>query len=65
VPVRSIPTSTKIAIAAAPWIFIAHAFAPISKSPGDETRSFQYAHAAPLKKSNANTPVEKISLQAL
>ena len=42
--------------AAAPWIFIAHAFALISKSPGDETRSFQYAHAAPLRKSSASTP---------
>src|SRR5437763_7698412 len=43
------PTSTKIAIAAAPGIFIAHAFAPIEIT-GDETRSFQYAYAEPLKK---------------
>src|SRR4030095_16719281 len=35
---------------AAPWTFIAHAFALTSKSPGDGTRSFQYAHTAPLKK---------------
>jgi hypothetical protein len=36
--VKSIPTSTKTAIAAAPWIFIAQAFALVSKSPGDAAR---------------------------
>jgi hypothetical protein len=35
---RSIPISTKTAIAAAPWIFIAQAFALISKSPAAAAR---------------------------
>jgi hypothetical protein len=37
-PLRSIPISTKTAIAAAPWIFIAQAFAVVSKSSGDGAR---------------------------
>ena len=37
-PVKSMPISTKIAIAAAPWIFLAQVFALVSKSPGDAAR---------------------------
>jgi len=49
------PISTKIAIAAAPCIFNANAFSPSSKSLGDGTKKFQYAHAAPVKESSATT----------
>jgi hypothetical protein len=34
----SMPINTRIAIAAAPWIFIAQVFALVSKSPGDTAR---------------------------
>ena len=33
---RSTPSSTKTAIAAAPWIFIAQTFPLVSKSPVDQ-----------------------------
>lgn len=35
---KSIPISSKTAIAAAPWIFIAQAFALVSKSSGHAAR---------------------------
>ena len=37
-PLNSMPINTRIAIAAAPWIFIAQGFALTSKSPGDTAR---------------------------
>jgi hypothetical protein len=37
-PFKSIPINTKIAIAAAPWIFIAQIFALVSKSLGAAAR---------------------------
>ena len=61
---ESIPISTKIAIAAAPWIFIAQVFALVSKSPGDAAViPICPCHAA--QKKQRQHGVEKISLQAL